>query len=203
MPKSGNPPATRSGDLRDEPVDVEPVKESTDLRTLPRRILAEAHGAPREFGPQVTIGEPVHGMLPAHERDEELVVWPPEVSPRRSPWAEARNSPGRPSCPGAPPGALPPEYAEDGDFAAVLEHRSRIVTASSPPGSSARSASRGRSRPAARPTSTDRCWPDEGLGGRRLARPRPRARAPAADAARAGRRARRRRERAGVGSGRR
>jgi hypothetical protein len=81
--------------------------------------------------------------------------------------------------------------------------RSRIVTASSPPGSSARSASRGRRRPAARPTSTDRCWPDEGLGGRRLARPRPRARAPAADAARAGRRARRRRERAGVGSGRR
>jgi hypothetical protein len=76
MTKCRNPPATRSWDLGHQPVDVEPVEEPTDLRTLPLRILAEAKETSRELGSQVAIRETVHGMFPAHERHEELILWP-------------------------------------------------------------------------------------------------------------------------------
>jgi hypothetical protein len=62
-----------AGDLRDQPVDVEAVEEATDLSTVRVRVIAEAAG---ELGAQVAVREPVHGVLPAHEGDEELVIGP-------------------------------------------------------------------------------------------------------------------------------
>ena len=66
--KRGDSPAPGAGDLRDEPVDVEAVEEPTDLGTLRFRVIAESAG---ELCTEVAVGEAVHGVLPAHEGDEE------------------------------------------------------------------------------------------------------------------------------------
>lgn len=71
MAKRGDAPAARAGDLRDEPEDVQAVEQSADLGTLLFRVIPKPIG---QLGPEVPVREAVHGVLPAHEGDERLVI---------------------------------------------------------------------------------------------------------------------------------
>ena len=46
------------------------------MRTLPLRLIAEAEGAARELGPEGAVRDPMDGVVPTHERDEDLGLGP-------------------------------------------------------------------------------------------------------------------------------
>jgi hypothetical protein len=58
MTEHGDAAAARSGDLRDEPVNVEAMEEAADLSTLLSRVIA---GMASELG---AVREAVHGVPP-------------------------------------------------------------------------------------------------------------------------------------------
>src|SRR5262245_27131932 len=71
--KRGDAPAARARDLGDQPIDVEAVEQPADLGTVLSGIPPEPIG---QRGTEVAVREAVHGVLPAHEGQEELGVWP-------------------------------------------------------------------------------------------------------------------------------
>jgi len=73
MAKGGDAPAARTGNLRNQPVDVKAVEEAGDLGTLLGRVLTKMAV---ELGSEVAIREPVHRVLSAQEGDEELGIGP-------------------------------------------------------------------------------------------------------------------------------
>src|SRR5262245_63063042 len=76
MAEVGDPPPTRTRDLRHETIHGEPGKEAADLGTVARPIAAESDGGCRPLGAEIAIREAVDGILATHERAEELAVGP-------------------------------------------------------------------------------------------------------------------------------
>ena len=71
MAKCGDAPAARTGDLRDQSVDVKAVEESADLGTLRWRVLTKVA---RELCAEIAVRESMHGVLAAHEGEKELTI---------------------------------------------------------------------------------------------------------------------------------
>jgi hypothetical protein len=83
---------------------MEAVEEAADLGTLLFRVRTKLTG---ELGAEVAVGETVHGVLPTHERDEQLIISVQSLGAlRRSPMSFATQrenstppkSDGRASC---------------------------------------------------------------------------------------------------------